>query len=116
VPARDNQDIEENRRKFTLWLIIFCIIYPLWAIFGELGMQEFYFKPLCQSYAAQNSLTFLSYDRGGKMNPAGCVMVGDQEISITDAGGMTAEILYIGTDVIAIILPILSLFILVRKK
>lgn len=103
-------------KKFIHLLLLFCVLYPAWVIGIEIGMQEIYFKPLCKTYADQNAFYLLDYNRGGKGNPASCVVTGSTRetkyIPITEIGGQTAQIIYVGTDIVAVLLPFTTILFL----
>jgi hypothetical protein len=111
---------KQPSKKFIHLLLLFCVLYPIWVVLVEFGMQEVYFKPLCKNYADQNASYLLDYNRGGRSNPASCVVTGatreTKYIPITEIGGQTAQVIYIGTDIVAVLLPFLGIFFLKKQK
>lgn len=106
-----DMDIRLRNRKVIRALVIVCVVYPLWVIGIELGVQKWYFTPMCESYAKMHELTFRTYARGGRSSPPSCVMV-QRTIPVKDIGGTTAQVMYVGTDVVAVIFPFSLLLIL----
>lgn len=106
---------KQPSKKFIHLLLLFCLIFPVWVILVEFGMQEVYFKPLCQNHAIANNLTFQTYNRGGRTSPPSCIM-NESQIPITTIDGQTAQTIYIGTDIVAVLLPFFGIFFIPKLK
>jgi len=112
-PTR-NPTWKASRRGCILLLLAFCVGYPLWAIGVELAAREWYFRPLCRSYAAQHGMDLIDYARGGRSSPAACTLAG-ATIPIAEIAGTTATVIAIGVDALAALGPFLVLLILASR-
>jgi hypothetical protein len=97
---------QSSRRGCILLLLAFCIGYPLWLISIEFAARQWYFHPLCQGYADQRALDLIAYQRGGRGSPPSCALSG-ATVPIAEIAGTTATAVYIGTDILAVLIPFL---------